>query len=227
MCFSPKISLATALVEFAVSFFLIFRYKLNFFVKLLAIFIAVLGLYQFAEYMMCTTGYVDLWGRFGFIAYTLLPAMGLHFVLRFSRKKFSYYLLYIPTLIFIATAIFVEEFMLVGFCADYFVVMRNVFVTSGNFDYLKYVYMGYYSIYILLSILFLVPGLINADSRPKRVLYMMAIGALVVSAGAAFVFIVVLPDFKVMFPSIYCEFSLIFAFIGLVAARLASKSDLK
>ena len=80
MCFSPPVMLATFLIEFGLLFYVLWRYKMTPLIRLVTIFLACLGIFQLAEYMICGglgLGRVE-WVKLGYIAITLLPALGLH-----------------------------------------------------------------------------------------------------------------------------------------------------
>lgn len=80
MCFSPPVMLATFLIEFGLLFYVLWRYKLTPLTRLAAVFLACLGTFQIAEYMIC--GGLGLtgveWVKLGYVAITFLPALGLH-----------------------------------------------------------------------------------------------------------------------------------------------------
>ena len=86
MCFTPAISLTTALIEFIIATFILVKYKRYVVPVFFAILVYVLGIYQFTEFMLCTTNNAFLWAKLGFITYTFLPAIGLHFAFRLTKK---------------------------------------------------------------------------------------------------------------------------------------------
>src|SRR3989339_861921 len=112
MCFTPIISLSTAIIEFLVGTFILIRYRNTLVSVFSAIFVYVLGLYQFTEFMLCTTNNPHLWAAIGFATYTFLPTIGLHFVLRLTKRKFNKYILYTPAIIFALIAILRSDFVL-------------------------------------------------------------------------------------------------------------------
>lgn len=72
--------LATFLLEFGLLFYVLWRYKLTTLTRLITVFLACLGIFQLSEYMLCGglgLGHLE-WVKLGFIAITLLPALGLH-----------------------------------------------------------------------------------------------------------------------------------------------------
>ena len=82
MCFSPPVMLATFLIEFGLLFYVLWRYRQSTLARLAVIFLACLGIFQLAEYMLC--GGLGLsrieWVKLGYLSITFLPALGLHMV---------------------------------------------------------------------------------------------------------------------------------------------------
>ena len=80
LCFSPPVMLATFLIEFGLLFYVLWRYKLTPLTRLATVFLACLGTFQLAEYMLC--GGLGLsrleWVKLGYVSITFLPALGLH-----------------------------------------------------------------------------------------------------------------------------------------------------
>ncbi len=89
MCFSPPVMLATFLIEFALLFYVLWRYKLTPLTRTIAVFIGCLGIFQLAEYMIC--GGLGLggnvWARIGYVSITLLPALGIHILALLAGVK--------------------------------------------------------------------------------------------------------------------------------------------
>lgn len=112
MCFSPPVMLATFFIEFALAFYVIWRYKLTTLSRLAFVFLLSLGTFQLAEYMICGglgIGHIQ-WTQLGYVAITLLPALGLHMTSVIAKKKVR------PLLAaaYATTAAYVAYFVLVG-----------------------------------------------------------------------------------------------------------------
>jgi len=87
MCFVPKVSLATALIEFFVAGWIYFNFPKRVLTSFFAIVIFLLGFYQFTEFMLCTTGNARLWGKIGFITHSLIPAICLYSIMLLVSYK--------------------------------------------------------------------------------------------------------------------------------------------
>mgnify|MGYP000179787677 CR=1 FL=1 len=142
MCFSPPVMLATFLIEFGLLLYILWRYKLTPLTRLAAVFLACLGTFQLAEYMICGglgIGGVE-WVKLGYVAITFLPALGLHIVAMISKAKIKpiLYAAYGSAALFAAffigagTAVSLEE------CAPNYTVFNTSALTTliyGMFYY--------------------------------------------------------------------------------------------
>jgi len=138
MCFTPAISLATAIIEFALAGVMFFVFKKSKLKNFLTVFIILLGLYQFSEFMLCSSSYSEFWAIFGFVVYSFLPAVGLHSALFFTKKWRSLFLLYVIPVAVSVFAIGFSNFIIVAQCDRVFVTIKTVlspyssFVFQGN-----------------------------------------------------------------------------------------------
>lgn len=219
MCFTPKISITTALVEFFVAVYVYLTAKRIFAVKLLVLFIYLLGMYQFSEFMLCRADNPELWARIGFLAYNFLPAIGLHFVLSYTRSKFPPAILYALPIIFAVVAIFANGFIAAASCQTFFVRVETYFYRAVGGVMVTWIYWLYYFGYIFASALLLVFAMKRKEPKLRRMMLAYSLIALMVSLVPAFVLVVMFPSWGYMFPSIYCEFALIFALLLLIGVR--------
>lgn len=88
-CFSPTVMLATFIFEFCAATVAIFRYKSSEIRTLIIALLLALAGFQAAEFMVC--GGWDWsgveWAKFGYLAITLLPPLGLHLVHKIAGRK--------------------------------------------------------------------------------------------------------------------------------------------
>lgn len=90
-CFSPPVMLATLLIEFTLAFYTLWRYKMNTVSRLVFAIVVGLGVFQSAEYMICGglgLSHVE-WVKTGYVAITILPALGLHLMAAIAKKEKS------------------------------------------------------------------------------------------------------------------------------------------
>jgi len=219
MCFTPGISISTALIEFAIAVFLLVVYRKTVVVKFFVALLVFLGLYQFTEFMLCTTNNVQLWVRLGFLAYTFLPAIGLHFVLRYTKKNFNILMIYIPVIIFSLIALFTKNFSSLAICGKFFVSSK----LSIN-PVVLVLYWLYYTVYAFVSAFILLRAAMIAKNALKRQVYLMIIMAEFLSIFPALILLVLFPSLRlIIFPSVYCQFAIIFAFIAPICVYLDNK----
>lgn len=79
-CFSPPVMLATLIIEFSLTIYTVWRYKLDVLGRLITIMLVALATFQLAEYFVCTGigSMAAPWSRVGFVAITALPPISLH-----------------------------------------------------------------------------------------------------------------------------------------------------
>ncbi len=219
MCFTPFVSLTTAIIEFAVATFILIKYKKYLVPVFSAILIYVLGFYQFTEFMLCSSSNPFLWAKIGFITYTFLPAIGLHFILRLAKNKKYNKLIYLIPIFFAIIAITTSNFITKASCSKVFVIVQNV-LASQNYTNLFPLYLIYYigSILIMVIILFtLIKKERNNLDKKIEGLWLMAV---LIATLIPIILIFILPALKIKFPSIYCEFALLFTIAALISSDL-------
>jgi len=223
MCFTPKVSFITAAIEFFTGAYIYFTAKRTTAVKILVIFLYALGMYQFSEFMLCSTEQKMLWAKIGFLSYHLLPALGLDFVIHITRNKPSplwlTFLVYLPTLVFGSLALLAPNFIAEASCGTFFVTIKHLFYREMGGFMLMAIYWWYYFGYIALSSSLLILAMDRTREKEWRNIYLYTLLAVLLSILPAFIFIIILPSSKIMFPSIYCHFALLFALLALVGVR--------
>lgn len=223
MCFAPWVSLSTAILEFAVATFILIRYKDYLVPAFSAIFIYVLGLYQFTEFMLCTGSNPHLWATIGFATYTFLPAIGVHMAIRFTKEKFNNYLWYVPPVIFGLIAFLKKDFVLSAGCDRVFVMVYALFIDSVNVVPYS-LYLMYYSSFLFVAIfLFFLHMKKNQMGR----IYFWWVSLFILTMTAPLILIVMLPNFNLQFPSIYCEFALLFSIAAVAGSEIYHRKKKK
>ena len=88
-CFSPTVMLITFIFESFSAAFAIFKYKPSKIRTLIILLLMSLAGFQAAEFMVCGTEHFSGmdWARFGYLAITLLPPLGLNLAYEISGKK--------------------------------------------------------------------------------------------------------------------------------------------
>jgi hypothetical protein len=150
MCFTPLVSITTAVIEFVIVSYLFYRIKDK---KLypLAIFVFLLGLYQFTEFMLCKTNNTILWARIGFASYTFLPFTLYHFFINATGKK-NNQIIYIIPILFSIIALFYPDFINYTSCNTFHVTVESLIFNNNRilmfFYMFSYLFFPIYGVYI-------------------------------------------------------------------------------
>lgn len=138
-CFTPPVSFATFIVEFAFAFYVFFKYKATPFSRLCIITLICLGLFQLSEFMICKTPYIDPALKMGYISITLLPALGLHIISIITKRwKPLVYLAYIAAAGLCTAAVFVPNVAFIASCQPHYVEIAS----NSLFGFLHSLYYG-------------------------------------------------------------------------------------
>ena len=216
MCFTPIISLTTFIIEFVVASYLIFFRKKSVANLGFGILLYVLGLYQLFEFLICTTGTPHIWARAGFITYTFLPAIGLHFVLRYLRKRHSQILVYTPPVLFSLYALLNPGFVVFATCTRMFVKISTIL---SNQTWLVGIYFAQYFAFLAYTIFLLIQRLPKEKNKKKKKIEKYLLTGIIVGLVPALVFLVILPSLNILFASVYCEFAVLFTIFALLSTK--------
>lgn len=205
-CFSPLVMLSTFVIEICLAVLVAVKYKMNEVGKLAVGLLVFLSIFQLAEYNVCATGWIDpLWAsRIGYVAITMLPALGIHFIYAVAGAKKR------PLLwpAYISCAAFIAFFLLIGHsltghqCTGNYVIFQ---MAPGS----VWLYTLYYYGWLLAGI-WLSWRLARPKTKPT--LYGLIAGYLVFLVPTATVNIVD-PTTVSGIPSIMCGFAVLFALI--------------
>lgn len=217
-CFSPPVMLATLLFEFGAALYTVWRYKMTTITRLAVITLICLGTFQLAEYMVCGgLGWSHVeWARVGYIAITLLPALGIHMVVTLAGKKLPLLvgIAYASCVAFLAFYILSEGAIGAQECYPNYAV----FHTDGNIAWMY----GYYYYGWLLIGTYLATVWSRLYPKRRKALTGLTIGYLVFILPTTF-FNIVDPSTVRGIPSIMCGFAVLFA-ITLVAKVLPNST---
>jgi hypothetical protein len=219
MCFTPKVSLTTATIELIVACIIFLKFNRSKIAKYIALFVFLLGFYQFTEFMLCTTGNAQLWGSLGFITYTILPALGLHLTSRYTDHKFNIVPIYIPMFIFILIALLDPAFVVYGSCSKFFVSVMTYFSLTENVV-ATLLYWGYYFGYIGLMLGLLLRRFKKEKNEAKARNHLLILLTIILVIIPPFVLINMFPSLSIAFPSVYCQFALVYAVVALIGVYL-------
>jgi len=128
MCFSPPVMLFTFIIEFVFAFYTLWRYKWTTVTRLIVAMLLLLGLFQLTEYMICGglgMGHAA-WARLGYIAITLLPALGLHLVATLGKLKLKPLVIaaYVTAIAYVAYFAFAGQSIVGDVCTTNYAVFK-------------------------------------------------------------------------------------------------------
>jgi hypothetical protein len=87
-CFSPPVMIATFIIESVLFIYTMMRYRVSPLGRIIGATLACLAIFQFAEYQVCGNALAQAsWSRVGFVAITLLPAMGIHMIQEITGRE--------------------------------------------------------------------------------------------------------------------------------------------
>lgn len=215
MCFTPAISLATALIEFAAVILIVIKFKKNKHRIYLASFIFLLGLYQFSEFLLCKNP-STMWAKLGFIAYNFLPATGLHYWLKFSKRKTYTLIIYFIPVAAALYAIFNKNFITSFTCEKFYIIVKNQLFASPLLPIYEIYYFGFLALILVQALLDL-----KKEKNRKKKIQMLALAiALIVTILPPIILMIFIPSTGSAFPSIYCHFAIGFTLYVLISYYL-------
>lgn len=220
-CFSPPVMLATFLIEFVFAFYTIWRYKMTTASRLAVAMLLSLGSFQLAEYMVC--GGLGLtgveWAKTGYVAITLLPALGIHMLVTIAGKKMSALIL----AAYATCAAFVTFYLLGAGSINGHACYANyaVFYTNHSSSQL---FTAYYYGWLMVGTYLAWQWGMELPKR-RKTLHAMALGYLVFILPTTF-FNIIDPTTVKGIPSIMCGFAVLLAFV-LVIKVLPSSCELR
>lgn len=229
MCFTPLISISIVVIEFILASALLLFFPKSKFRDFFAIFIYVLGFYQFTEFMLCS-GNAFFWAIAGFVTYSFLPAIALHAILKIFKKKFNVIWIYIIPIIASILAISIPGFIVRASCERYFVSIETIMTLTPSFLPLVAftIYVAYYFGFLFLTCLIILKDYLKQKNKIKKEIELVEIIGILLMIIPTLVLIILFPVFGLMFPSVLCGFAIfvaISAFIGVyLKGKLKKKS---
>ncbi|GAH86475.1 unnamed protein product, partial [marine sediment metagenome] len=139
--------------------------------------------------------------------------------LRLAKNKKYNKLIYLIPIFFVIITIITPNFITKASCSKVFVTVQNV-LASQNYVNL----FPFYSIYYVGSILIIGIILLTLIKKEKNKLDKKIEGlwlmAVIITILIPFILILIIPALGIKFPSIYCEFALLFTIAALISSSL-------
>lgn len=203
-CFTPAVSLATFIIETIFAVYILLRYKATHFSLLSTFILFLLALFQFSEYMVCTTPNPAYWGKIGLAVVTLLPVAGIHMVSMVSKRHLWTVGGYVLAATLVGIILFWPEVAITAVCNSSYVDIQTI-------PFFSKLYGLYYAGFLLLGIVLLALSLYQKIGDKKEEEWLL-VGYLAFYVPALILFY-----FKIVrhtaLPSIMCGFALLLAVI--------------
>jgi hypothetical protein len=205
-CFSPPVMLATMAIEGALAIYVLARYRHGLFAKTAALLLVLLGIFQFAEYQVCGNQNADFWSRFGLVAITLLPIVGLQLISLVTKKHHFLAIGCAMAAVFALVFVFIPESVTNAFCGGNYVVFSG---PTALYEF----YGAYYFTFLMFAIWEALEAMHNNQKRILRqVLKWIIIGYLSFMIPMAIVYAIYAPA-RIAVASVMCGFAVVLAFI--------------
>lgn len=222
-CFSPPVMVATAAIELSLMVYTLWKYRSSRVGRIAAVLLLFLAVFQVAEYNVC--GGLGLhaatWSRIGFMAISVLPALGIHLALAIGKvdKPLLRWLAYGNAAIWVVLFGFSEAIFANHNCGGNYIIFH--------------IKPGYGSMYFLFYYFWLFVGIATnlwlirrVKARQARSLRLLIIGYLLFMIPTAVVN-TLNPVTIEGLPSILCGFAVFFAALlafGILPNELVKKS---
>lgn len=207
-CFSPPVMIATCIIESGLLLYTLWRYKMSTLTRLIAATLALLAIFQAAEYRVCGHSFgVAVASRIGFMAITMLPPIGVHLVQTIAGKGWRA----LQWVSYLAAAIFVVYF---GFGKSVFAS----YACSGNYAIFHLVparggeFFAYYYALLIIEVCIALYFAASATEKVRKALLYQVFGVLAFMIPTG-ITNAVNPATIDGIPSVMCGFAVIYAIV--------------
>lgn len=201
--------IATFMIEIFLAMYVVFRYKMNPAIRLIAIALGFLAIFQVSEFFVCTGPDGIAWSRIGFVAITALPPLGLHILNKTTGTKNNY--------------VNKVAYTSMGFIMAYFLLSPTAFAgyqCTGNYvifqltNNMSLIYSIYYYGWLLTAFAIGIKRLrqMQLNKSQKDNTKLLLLGYLIFIVPTAVVN-TIHPETTSGIPSIMCGFAVFFALI--------------
>lgn len=226
MCFTPAISLTTAIIEFILATILLVFFPKTHLRNFFAVFIYWLGSYQLSEFFICTTSYSVFWGSVGVVLYSFLPALALYGVLKMFKKRTNLFLIYVVPVVVLLMVIFVSKFVDSTQCLSFVVIINTMLFSKEGILSLVgfFIYVGLYYFGFIVAIGYVVLGEYAKErNKIRKEIEAIIFIAVLLMTVPMLILAIVFPAFGIRFPSVLCEFAILVALCAFIVAYLETK----
>lgn len=211
----------TMLAEVTVFLYTLLRYKMTPITRVVTFILLFLATFQLAEFNVCGGNDAKAWSHIGFIAITILPALGLHLISLIAKRKNTI----LKTVSYAVSGVFAIFFGLSG--SDF-----AAHVCGGNYaifqlaDKVGGMYFAYYYLWLFIGIGLALFYSVKAAHKARQALLLQVVGYLSFLLPTGIVN-TINPKTIEGLPSIMCGFAVIYAFIlvfGIVPLTITKRN---
>lgn len=205
-CFSPPVMIATFTIEALLLVYTLVRYRMTPLGRVVGATLACLALFQFAEYHVCGPQMAsENWSRVGYVAITLLPALGIHMIREIAGRGSRWLVggAYVSSIAF-ALVFGLSQTAFEGYaCAGNYAVFQLASPVGGMF-------FVYYYLWLFVGIIMALRFADNATRNVRLALQLQVVGYLsfMIPTG---VVNAINPQTLAGLPSIMCGFAVLYA----------------
>ena len=109
-----------------------------------------------------------------------------------------------------------ENFIIKAICKGYYISVKNTLFES-SLSLLPLIYLIYYFGFIIFTIYLFYKHYLNYKRKIDKEIDKYEIAGIIISIVPAIILFFIFPKINYSFPSVYCQFSIIFAIITLIA----------
>ncbi len=204
-CLTPLVSFSTFVIEFAFAVYVLYKYKPTSFSRLCVLVLLCLGLFQLSEFLVCTTPYIDLSIKMGYVAITLLPALGLHIINTLTHRwRTLVYISYSCVALLIAAILFIPQVAILPTCNPNYVSYE----VNSTFSFFHWLY---YVVAMVIGIILLTYSLFKRIGDKKQEKWMILSYLVFIIPSIILLYANIITNTAL--PSVMCGFAVITAVI--------------
>jgi hypothetical protein len=220
-CFSPPVMVVTMLAEVTLFLYTLLRYKMAPITRVITFILLFLATFQLAEFNVCGGRDAKAWSHIGFIAITILPALGIHLISLIAKRKNTI----LKSASYLVSGLFAIIFGLSGSdlaahaCGGNYAIFQLAHRVGG-------MYFAYYYLWLFIGIGLSLYYSIKATVKIRQALVLQIVGYLSFLLPTGIVN-TINPKTIEGLPSIMCGFAVIYAFIlvfGIVPLTITKRN---
>jgi hypothetical protein len=201
--------LATFITESVLLVYTLVRYRLTPISRVVAASLFFLAFFQLCEYNVCGRFGVEaaIWSRMGYVAITMLPPLGVHFVQLIAKRGWRWikWAAYTNALVWAGVFGISERAFSGHVCAGNYVIFQLT-------PFASWAYGVYYYSWLLAGIIMAVYFAYRAKKHIREALILQTVGYLIFLVPTSVVAYLT-PATRSGIPSIMCGFAVLYAFI--------------